>query len=61
MNTAVMTYVTPAGKELTANIECLDFEDSMDMLEHVMDWCNTRNFKLKQCVIHDDTIPMSER
>ena len=61
MNTAIMTYVTSAGKELTAKIECLDFEDSTDMLVHIIDWCNGRNFILKQCVIHDATIPMSER
>ena len=53
MITADFTYETKTGLLLHGHIEGLDFEDAMDAVVKVIDWCEERGFKMKRCDIND--------
>lgn len=53
MITTDFTSETKTGLLLHWHIEGLYFDDVMEVLEKVIDWCEERGFKMKRCDIND--------
>ena len=50
---AEFTYETKGESLLHGTVECLDFDDAMEALEKMIDWCDTQGFKMRRCDIKD--------
>lgn len=53
MITADFTYETQLGTQLKGHFEALDFDDIMEAVTKIADWCNVLGYKLRRCDIND--------
>ena len=47
------TYTTKIGTELKGSLECLDFDEAMEALTKLIDWCDIDGFRMRKCDILD--------
>lgn len=46
------TYETKLGSKLTGQLECLDYDETGDIITAVIEWCETNGFKMKRIDIN---------
>ena len=50
---ANFSYETQLGTQLLGHLEALDFDDIMEAVTKIADWCNALGYKLRRCDIND--------
>ena len=53
MITADFIYETQVGTQLKGHMEAFDFDDIMDAVTKIADWCNSLCYKLRRCDIQE--------
>lgn len=53
MITVDFTYETQLGTQLKGHMEALDFDDIMEAVTKIADWCNVLGYNLRRCDIND--------
>lgn len=53
MITVDFYFETKIGTELTGHLECVDFDDAMDIASKFAEWCDCSGYRLRRCDIND--------
>ena len=53
MITIDFTYQSRLGTFFHAQVECLDFDQTGDIITSMIDWCESNGFRMRRCDINE--------